>query len=211
MRSYNTQWLNLLSYRIKTKEERFLKIVTYFSSLRKSIFKKNLMHLISKELLFFAKHQVWTIFLSSWKLCMTVHNSGKKNLCFDFYSPECCIICLVYINRLIAFTEMPRTSSSSIMFAIIKIIAKAATSPNLVAGLNYNSSCSMASVSQKFEPSLVAVPQFHCHWWSTGPVWVLRYPCPDTASERRKQPTPMLATVYASQSFDRRFVSTIVR
>ena len=23
------------------------------------------------------------------------------------FSPECCIICLVYINRLIAFTEMP--------------------------------------------------------------------------------------------------------
>lgn len=24
-----------------------------------------------------------------------------------YFSPECCIICLVYINRLIAFTEMP--------------------------------------------------------------------------------------------------------
>lgn len=23
------------------------------------------------------------------------------------FSPECCIICLVYINRLISFTEMP--------------------------------------------------------------------------------------------------------
>ena len=23
------------------------------------------------------------------------------------FSPECCIICLIYINRLIAFTEMP--------------------------------------------------------------------------------------------------------
>lgn len=26
---------------------------------------------------------------------------------YSHYSPECCIICLVYINRLIAFTDMP--------------------------------------------------------------------------------------------------------
>jgi len=39
---------------------------------------------------------------------MTVLNSGKRlgHILIDF-SPECCIICLVYINRLIAFTEMP--------------------------------------------------------------------------------------------------------
>jgi hypothetical protein len=29
------------------------------------------------------------------------------NFMSSVYSPECCIICLVYINRLIAFTEMP--------------------------------------------------------------------------------------------------------
>ena len=26
---------------------------------------------------------------------------------FIYYRPECCIICLVYVNRLIAFTEIP--------------------------------------------------------------------------------------------------------
>jgi len=37
---------------------------------------------------------------------MTAPSSGN-NFVIEIYSPECCIICLVYINRLIAFTEMP--------------------------------------------------------------------------------------------------------
>lgn len=46
------------------------------------------------------------------KLYMIALNLGKISLLFFnvkiiLNSPECCIICLVYINRLIAFTGMP--------------------------------------------------------------------------------------------------------
>jgi hypothetical protein len=37
---------------------------------------------------------------------MTAPNS-RKHISIILFSPECCIISLVYINRLIAFTELP--------------------------------------------------------------------------------------------------------
>ena len=37
---------------------------------------------------------------------MNVHSSGTLSIYFSIYSPECCIVCLVYINRIISFTGL---------------------------------------------------------------------------------------------------------
>lgn len=91
------------------------------------------MHLISRGLICLEKRPRWSRYLILSKHCTTVPSSRKfpflalSRICFQDSKepfveilclillrfllldnrPECCIICLVYINRLIAFTEIP--------------------------------------------------------------------------------------------------------
>ena len=64
--------------RIKTKERKSRKTVNYFSFQRKSIFLRNQMLLIAKELLCWEKHQLLKIFLNLSRHFMTVPSSVQS-------------------------------------------------------------------------------------------------------------------------------------
>ena len=93
------------SNRIWDKGNKFRRRVTCSSSQKRNTFSKSQKPSTNKELPFWEKHLLMIIFMNLLKLFTTVLSSGRNNCLIC--SPECCIICLVYINRLIAFTEMP--------------------------------------------------------------------------------------------------------
>lgn len=97
----------------KNKENRFLRLQNCISLVKKSISKRNQKNLMNKERLSIHLNSLVIIKRTSkcWQY-LWIHE-GPLWLCiviifkyFCRFSPECCIICLVYINRLIAFTGL---------------------------------------------------------------------------------------------------------
>ena len=88
------------------------RVVIFSIFLRRSISRKSQKHSISKGLHCYKRHPVQNKYQTSLRHFLTALNFRKCSDVLTAYSPECCIICLIYINRLIAFTEMPLTPTN---------------------------------------------------------------------------------------------------
>ena len=104
--------------RISVKGRRFPSTVISFSSAKKSILRRSLRPSISKGSHCWERRPVWNKYsilsrrsttAQSFRKCPFLPSQRKHIFkCWVIlYRPECCIICLIYINRLIAFTEIP--------------------------------------------------------------------------------------------------------
>ena len=95
-------------FRIWVKIKKCHKIVSSFSFRKKNTSWRSQKHLTLSVLLCSAKPQQSNRSLTLLRLSTIVPNFRKLlfHLTFQF-RPECCIICLVYVNRLIAFTDLP--------------------------------------------------------------------------------------------------------